>query len=183
MKIFLIIAAVLLFLLFMPLILKFNYEGELSVYVGIFVPFLKVFSTEAPKKKKKRKKKKVKPQQEKAPINKQMIWDLIKKIPHHMRRLLTVTKLKLHIRVGNEDPADLAMVYGSANAIVDTAASVLSPVYPREKWNVEIIPDFQFDRLEIKGIVKAYTNLWRIISVLISVLFCGILSLSGKNKE
>lgn len=181
MKFFLIIAAVFLFLLFMPLILKFNYVGELSVYVGIFVPFLKVFSTEKPKKEKRRKKKK--PQQEKAPIDKHMIWELIKKIPHHMRRLLTVTKLKLHIRVGNDDPADLAMIYGSANAVVDTAASVLSPIYPREKWKVEIIPDFQFDRLEIKGTVKAFTNLWRIISVLISLLFCGILSLSGESKE
>ena len=176
----LIIGAILLFLLFVPLALQISYEKEVAVRAGVLFPFIRVFSTEGEKKEKKQEKK---PQEEKEPIDKRLLWDLIKKIPHHIKRLLTIQKLWLYIRVGNEDPADLALIYGTANAVVDTAASVLSPIYPREKWKVEILPDFDFDRLEIKGGARAYTNLWRIICVLISLLFCGILSIRNQEKE
>ncbi len=175
MKVFLIVAAILLFLLFMPLTLQISYLKEVQVRAGIFYPFLTVFATGRPKKEKK---KKEKPQKEKAPIDKRLLWDLIKRIPGHMRRLLTVTKLKLRVSVGHEDPGDLALIYGSANAVLDTAAAALAPIYPREKWDVAILADFDSTQTTVEGIARAYTNLWRIIYVLISLLFCGILSLS-----
>lgn len=180
MKVFLIIAAILLFLLFVPLTIQFSYKGELTVWVGILFPFIRVFPY---KKKSISKKKKERPQKEKVSLDRHALWDLIKRIPGHIRRLLTIKKMQLNVRVGNEDPGDLALMYGTANAIVDTAASVLSPIYPREKWQVEIIPDFNSEKTEAEGTALTYTNLWRIIYVLISLLFCGILSITEKGVE
>lgn len=177
MKIFLIIAAIVLLLLFVPLSLQLSYRDEIVVRIGVFYPFIKAFSTGRTTKLKKKEKKEQR-RKEKVSVDKKALWDLVKRFPGYFRRLLTVTKLHLNIQVGHEDPGDLALIYGSANAIVDTAAAVLSPIYPREKWKVLIIPDFNSERTSIEGKVCAYTNFWRIIYVLISLLICGILSVS-----
>ena len=183
MKILLIVLAVLAFLLFVPLCIRLTYKGELSVYVGVLVPFIRVFSTGAELKNKKEKPKRKKEQKEKNTVDKGALWELVKQIPGHMKRLLTVQKLKLFVRVGHQDPGDLALLYGTANAVVDTAAVTLSPIYPREKWQVEILPDFDAETTQIEGQADAYTNLWRIIYVLISLLFCGILNVKSQAGE
>ena len=176
MMIFMIIAGGLLFLLFVPIPLMVSYRGEVEVRTGIIYPFFKVFSTDTPKGQKKEKK-----QKEKKPIDKHMLWDLVKKIPGHIRYLLTVTKMQIYVTVGHEDPADLALLYGGTNAVLDVLGAALSSIYPREKWDVSVMADFDSAQTSVVGVARAYTNLCRVIYVLISFVFSGIL-LSSKTE-
>ncbi len=176
-----IVVGVLAFLLFVPLSLGVDYKEELTVSVGLFAPFIRVFSTGKPPKKKN--KEGQKPQNERAPIDKHLLWELVKEIPGHVRRLLTVQKLKLDVSVGHEDPGNLALLYGTAHAALDTVAVALSPIYPKEKWIVRVDADFNSKQTVIRGSARAYTNLWRIFYVLISLFFCGILKLKSPTGD
>lgn len=190
MKVFLIVLAVLLFLLLAPVVLKIHYQDDLLIRAGFFGPLFKIYPLKEKKPWKKIKQKsKAEKQSEKASetnpearkIDRAALWKIIKKSPDLIKLVLTVHKLRLNIWIGNEDPGDLALAYGGANALVELAAAVLSPIFPLERWNVRIIPDFERTSPEIQGEAVASTSLARILFLLIYLAFSGILT-HNENK-
>ncbi len=181
MKTFLIVSVVILFLLWMPLVLRVRYAEKLTVYAGIFFPFARIypFSSE-PKKEKKDKKE----SGEKVVLREQWDWifDLIKRFPGYLHRLIRIRKLEFKAVVGDEDPGDLAIRYGRINAAIGSLAPVLNPIYPVEKWNVAVRADFEQSESEYRGEFRCNTNLWRIIGVLISLLYHSIMIKSDKKE-
>ncbi len=171
MKLLIIILGLILLVFLMPLSVRICYDNELSIKVGVVFPMIRLYPTE---KKEKHQKKSIK-DNSKESVDLRLIWNIVKQVPRHIRRLLTIHKLQLRLQIGHEDPGDLALLYGSASAVLDSLAAVLSPIYPRENWKVDLLPDFDSDQTIISGKVEARTNLWRIIYVLISLLICGIL--------
>lgn len=178
MIVFLIIVLAVLFLLFMPIAAKIGYDGNFTVRAGIFFPFLKVFPLKKKEKKKKKKRnnrpkkkdnhKEKGSKKEKVKLDRKMIFGLIKRFPGYFKRLLAIREIRLSAVLGNEDPGDLALTYGGMNVALESAAAILSPLYPAEKWKVRLEADFEREKSEIDGVLRCRTNLFRILAVLIS---------------
>ncbi len=183
MKAFLIILACILFLLWMPLVLRVRYSGNLTVSAGIFCPFLRIYPMKKRKKAKKKEKEKA-PSPERVALRAQweLVYDLIQRSPDYFRRLIRFSRLKFLAIIGNEDPGDLALEFGRLNALIGTLVPIINPIYSVEKWSVSVRADFDKTESEYDVEVGCSTNLWRIIGVLISVLVRGII-LKRDDKE
>ena len=181
MKTFLIVSAVILFLLWMPLVLRVRYAEKLTVYAGIFSPFARIYPFSSRSEKKKKEKKET---GGKVALREQWDWifDLIKRFPGYLHRLIRIRKLEFKAVVGDEDPGDLAIRYGRINAAIGSLAPVLNPIYPIEKWDVAVRTDFELTESVYQGEFRCNTNLWRIIRVLISVLYHSIMIKSDKKE-
>ncbi len=180
---FFIIFAIILFLLLMPLVLRVRFKDKLTAYAGIFIPFLRIYPLPNRKKRAKNKKEK-EPGTGKFALREQwdLVYDLIRRFPSYFQRLISIRKLKFIVTVGNDDPGDLALDYGRFNALIGSLATIIDPIYPVEKWNVAVSADFERHETEYDGEFQCVTNLWRIIGVLISVLYRGII-LKSDEKE
>lgn len=178
---------VLALVLLMPLTVKIAYHGALTVRAGIFFPFLKV----VPRRKKTKQQDKKTPethkeaksgqQKEEKPKKKgnaKMWMGLLRKLLWKLPRIISVRRVKLKLQLGSEDPGDLAMTYGGVSALTETVVALFAP-RSLSRWNVQIIPDFERTKTEVDGELCVATNLWRLLSVLISLILYVILS----NKE
>ncbi len=181
MKAFLIVSAVILFILWMPLVLRVRYIEKLTADAGIFFPFVRIYPFPSRSEKKKKEKKE---NGKKAPIREEweLILDLLKRSPGYLHRLLRIRKLQFYAVIGDEDPGDLAIRYGRLNAAIGSLSAVIDPIYPVEKWAVAVRADFDKTESEYRGEFRCSTNLWRIIGVLISVLFHSIMIKSEKKE-
>lgn len=168
-------------LLLLPIVAKIDYNGAFEIRVGFITPFMKIYPTHFNRKKGKKKNKSQKKkdnQKEKAKLklDRALIFGLLKKFPGYFKRLLVIRKIEFDGVIGNEDPADLALTYGGVSAALESAAAVISPLYPVEKWKVRLEADFEKQESEIKGLLLAHTNLLRIVAVLISFVFYAIMN-------
>ncbi len=184
------IGAAVLLLLIMPIVAKIDYQGAFEIRVGLFFPFLKIYPIHPRKKDKKKgsgknkSKKKKDNQKEKAKLklDRALIFGLLKKFPGYFKRLLIIKTIEFDGVIGNEDPADLALTYGGVSAALESAAAVISPLYPVEKWKVRLEADFEKQESEIQGLLIAKTNLLRIVAVLISFAFYAIMNHNDESK-
>ena len=178
MKTFLIVLGVLILLFLLPFSARVRYRGQLNVYAGVIFPFIKVYPFGQKQRKKTGKKKKKnektvssKKKKHKTKIDFSSVIELIRRFPRDLKRLITVRDLKMDLLLGNSDPADLALLYGTANAVTEYVLALLSPVFPVDRWKIKTQVDFERDTSEFSVDLFAYTNLLHVFSVLFSLIY------------
>ncbi len=184
MLIFGIVVAAVAFFLLVPITVHLRYRNEkLAIWAGIFFPLFRVFPFHEKNQKRRTVKKTLDPSGNTPSASEKKNWrsdqklllKAIRRFPHEVKRLLVIYKLDLHVRIGNEDPGDLALSYGAAGAALELAEALLSPIFPVARWNVRVAADFEADRITLEGCAHARTSLLRFLFVLISLANRGIL--------
>ena len=84
-----------------------------------------------------------------------------------LRRKLRLDRLKLHMTLGGDDPCDLAVNYGKANAAMATLLSQLDRLFVIRNQDVHINCDFTASQTTIIARLDLTITLGRILSLLV----------------
>ncbi|MBR2047991.1 MAG: hypothetical protein IJ960_05270 [Oscillospiraceae bacterium] len=84
-----------------------------------------------------------------------------------LRRKLRLDWLKLHMTMAGDDPCDLAVNYGRANASLAALMSQLQRLFVIKKQDVHISCDFAADQTTISARLDLTITLGRIISLVV----------------
>ena len=185
MSVWLIIGGVLLFLLVLllvPIRLRASFHGELLVrirYLFIVKQLVPEKNKKKPKKAQKvQKKAKKKAEKKEEPSFGQMLKEdgvsatltyykklvsLAGTIVKKLLRVLVVDKLEVQLRIATDDPADTAVDYGKACAVVYPAQALLESIVKVKKRTVQLAPDFTREKGEAAFDVQVHVTPLRML--------------------
>lgn len=199
------IIAFILILLFLPLRVKIEYDGDMKLKLGYaFLNF--TILPQKPKKPKKPKKQKKKPEPEKEKTEEKPdkkknpimqlkdkhgldgLIDLIKQIVHivvdmlgKLARHLKIRNLVINAVIAGEDSADTAMKYGYACSVIYPAVSILESKAVLKKHSEDISAGFLSEKTVIEFKFTAKIRVMFILGAVIPAAFKA-LKLIIKNK-
>ena len=203
MWIFLVILAILLFLLYLPVTAEGAYDGEVSLkirWLFLKIPVLPAKEKEdKPKKPKKEKKAKKQTEGEEKPKKKKKIdLDFVLEILELVKQALSSLKhplgwflrsiryrdVWLHILVCQDDAHKTAVKYGQCNAIVHSVFSLLRNCIDVKTTDVQIAADFIGEEEKFSGGMKVKVRpLYALIFVFWFAGSFGIGYLKRKRRE
>jgi hypothetical protein len=102
-----------------------------------------------------------------------------------LRRKLRVNRLKLHMTMAADDPCDLAVNYGKANASMAALLAQLERLFVIKRRDVRINCDFTADKATILARLDLTITLGRILSLAVRYGFRALrtyLSIQKKRK-
>ncbi|MBE6954828.1 MAG: DUF2953 domain-containing protein [Ruminococcaceae bacterium] len=180
MKALLIVLAILVLLAWIPLKCCARYLGSPQVDLRVGPLRFAIYpSKEKPKKKPKTEKPTKQPkEQQPAQQKKSFTPDaILQYVPLAQTALNTLgrlcrsiaVKVKLHVTYGAEDPADAAVRYGQAWAIIGAITPILERTFHIKKRDMQAIFDPEETGFSIETDVQARLFVWQIIAIVVSV--------------
>lgn len=176
MKVILILLAVLaglvLFVLFFPIFVRVNYRGEtLQAYAWVGPYRYNLLADE----KKKKEKKEARTARQKDMTKLQALSDTAKYYVDLLRQdlglipilqyVLVIDNLMVRVRLNSEDPAELAMRYGEAWAVIGWVVTVLGNFFDIRRQDACPLIDKQVDGFAFEAAVKVHLTLMSAIRV------------------
>lgn len=87
-----------------------------------------------------------------------------------LKRRLTINKLDLHVTWAGDDPADVAMGYGCANAALGTLWAVMDQNFKIKKHDLGVDVDFDTTGPTVYLEVLLTLNLWKALTLVLPLL-------------
>lgn len=187
-----VIIAVIALCLHIPLLFEFiygagKYENETSVYLHIWKIKIALYPKKKKSKKKKKKKQEEKKEKEKDEnsgklsgfrdkINKVhdgynlLKDDIFKLLDYLVRKGAIFRKINLFAEFGFEDATSTGIGYGIINGIVYNVLGVLHRLFTINDWKIDLIPDFNNQKTDIRFECILKTHSAHIIKMIGSII-------------
>lgn len=106
------------------------------------------------------------------------VLETVKKLFHHLRS----DKLELQLTVSSPDPADTAIAYGQANALLASLWHPLTQVLDVEDGHAHVDMDYEAGRSSVYLYVSVYLRLWQLLTLAV-VLVVKVIRIFIKNRS
>ena len=196
--------ALVLVVLFVPVLGRVSYDGELTVKLRVLgIPITLTPRSEKPPKKSKKKPKKAKhrPKKEDKPSKWQEIKSLLKedgvgstlgflkdvaslagRTANKALKAVTVKQLRLHLLIATEDAAITAQRYGQVCGVLYPTLALVEQKVRVRRRQVRVEPNFLLEKSAVRFDVRFRVSLWRLIGAGFTLLW-GFMMLQDKPKK
>ncbi len=177
---FIVLAAIILLLLFIPINLDVFYNGEFCVSVRVlFFKFAIPFSNFKPKSAKKPKSA-VKTKGDSFSKKLSDLLQLIKTVKAIVLRSISIKLFRANIVVCADDPCDTALLYGGVNALCYAIRDLFLSFTKIKKTDINITADYNGEKTEVLFNIIIKTYVFKFIVSFIKTIADGSLNSNDK---
>lgn len=100
-----------------------------------------------------------------------------------IRRRLILRRLVLFVNLSGDDPCDLAMLYGKANAAIGAVIPLLEQAFRIKKRDIQVFCDFMADETEVYANLEIVACPARMLAVVLRYGWRFLRTLMKQNSE